>query len=84
MIHELKTWNEYMMPIRRGEKTFEVRRNDRNFKVGDTIMLIGWNNILIKESGNWIKAEITYILEGGQFGVEKGFCVMGIKVIDYF
>lgn len=42
MIHELKTWPEFWDAVDRGEKTFEVRRDDRGFQVGDTLWLHRW------------------------------------------
>ena len=39
MIHELKTYSEYFKAVISGEKPFEIRKNDRNFKVGDYIAL---------------------------------------------
>jgi hypothetical protein len=37
--HELKIWSEYFNAIREGRKTYELRRNDRGFEVGDTLVL---------------------------------------------
>lgn len=39
MIHELKTLPEYFEAAMSGSKTFEIRRNDRDFRVGDYIAL---------------------------------------------
>ncbi|WP_087024452.1 DUF3850 domain-containing protein [Thaumasiovibrio subtropicus] len=39
-VHELKIQPKYLEAIIRGDKTFEIRLNDRNFKVGDRVMLI--------------------------------------------
>ena len=39
MEHELKTWVCFYNPVISGKKTFEVRQNDRGFKVGDTLLL---------------------------------------------
>lgn len=39
MRHELKTWPEYYGPISTGEKPFEIRVNDRDFEVGDILVL---------------------------------------------
>lgn len=33
-------------------------------------------------SGDTLTCLVTYVLTGGQFGVEQGFCVMSIKVTD--
>jgi len=44
MIHELKTWNEYFEEVFMGHKTFEIRKNDRNFQKGDTLILKEWKS----------------------------------------
>jgi hypothetical protein len=38
-IHELKCWPEFFGPALTGEKMYELRKNDRDFKVGDIIIL---------------------------------------------
>lgn len=79
MIHELKTWNEYFEEVFMGHKTFEVRKNDRNFKNGDTLILKEWNPKTKQYTGRKMARNVTYILEGGAFGLEKGFVVMAIQ-----
>ena len=37
--HELKTWPQYFAAVRSGKKRFEIRRNDREFAVGDVLVL---------------------------------------------
>ncbi|EKE9396612.1 DUF3850 domain-containing protein, partial [Listeria monocytogenes] len=37
--HELKILSEYFWDIAEGRKTFEIRKNDRNFQVGDYLIL---------------------------------------------
>lgn len=39
MIHQLKIDSEYFDDVASGKKTFEVRKNDRNFLVGDFLAL---------------------------------------------
>lgn len=75
-VHPLKTWPEFFEVVGRS-KTFEVRKNDRDFKVGDILWLQEWSE---KEgyTGRDRKFTITYLLEGGQFGIEKGYCVMSL------
>lgn len=79
--HELKTWPEYFGPIANGYKTFEVRRDDRGFEVGDHLRLREWND-------GWyttreMTVEVTYILrdvdvEAWQ-SIAPDYCVMAIK-----
>ena len=85
-IHELKTWSKYFDEVFMGRKTFEVRKNDRDFKVGDIITLIEgdlWGDY--PEGNRWfptgrkLSRRITAILHGGQFGIEEGYCVMAIQ-----
>ena len=39
MKHELKIWPQYFERVADGSKTFELRRNDRGFQPGDTVVL---------------------------------------------
>lgn len=43
--HKLKTWPEYFSAIRLGIKAFEIRKNDRGFKVNDTLQLMEWEPV---------------------------------------
>lgn len=76
--HVLKIWPSYFQLVVTGQKTFEVRKNDRNFKVGDELLLREWNG---QYTGSFITFRIVYILHGGEFGIESGYCVMSIKPI---
>lgn len=77
-VHELKIWKEYFDEVFMGRKTFEVRKNDRNFRKGDILILKEWDNEKQEYTGRQMARCIYYILNGGQFGVENGFVVMSI------
>lgn len=79
MTHALKTWPRYFEAIVKGDKTFEVRKADRDFKVGETLLLQEFEPADNKYTGEQIEMQITYILEGGNFGIKKGYVVMGVK-----
>lgn len=83
MTHALKTWPEYFDAIVSEKKTFEVRKADRDFAVGETLLLQRFDPLTGKYSGQEIEVEITYILQGGNFGIKKGYVVMGIKEKPY-
>lgn len=80
--HELKTLPDYFNAVLDGRKTFEIRKNDRDFAVGDTLILIEWIPQYRLPTGRQQRCEITYILEGNdeteQYGLMKGFCILSI------
>lgn len=80
-IHELKTASEYFHEVFMGRKTFEVRNNDRNFRTGDILTLIDGDIVdgVWMSTGQTLSRRVVYILHGGQFGIEKGYCVMSIQ-----
>lgn len=61
-----------------GRKTFEVRKNDRNFKKGDILILKEWDNEKQEYTGRQMARGVSYILNGSQFGIENGFVVMAL------
>lgn len=38
-VHFLKTWPGFFLALQKGEKTFELRKNDRDFVCGDVLNL---------------------------------------------
>ena len=77
--HRLKTWPEQFRAVRNKDKRFEVRRDDRGFEVGDTLILCEFRPETEEYSGSEFGVRIIYKLEGGQFGIEEGYCVLGIE-----
>lgn len=78
MIHNLKIRDQFADAVLSGEKTFEVRYNDRGYNKGDQIVFtvvdgIGW----IDHPLNNKVYEITYVLSG--WGIREDFVVLGIK-----
>lgn len=83
MIHELKIKSEFAKSILTGDKTFEIRENDRGFQKGDRInfkvILDDWalrNGDTVKEFEHKLFV-ITYVLNG--WGLKNGFVVFGIR-----
>jgi len=90
--HELKTWPSVFNAVASHAKTHEVRKNDRDYAVGDVLYMREWDpdkyqmaRTCKEESaytGRWIKASITYITPGGSFGLPVDLCVMSIVIIE--
>lgn len=77
MQHDLKILPQYFEAVKTGKKKFELRRNDRDYKVGDEIHLEEWEPIG-KYTGRDIVKEITYVLKNcEEFGLKNGYCIIG-------
>jgi hypothetical protein len=79
--HVLKLESEFCDAVESGEKTFEVRINDRGFQVGDHIKFKAvFNGKEIFHSINDKDYEITYIIHG--WGLKTGYVALAIKDTD--
>jgi hypothetical protein len=78
MRHTLKILPRYFEPVVKGVKTFEIRKDDRGFRVGDTLVLREYDFESNQSTGRECKRVITYKFDGGLFGVAEGFCVLAI------
>lgn len=81
-VHELKIVPEYFRAVKEGKKKFEIRKNDRNFKVGEYIDLREYSGDK-GYTGNRLCLKIVYMIESDWFpqGLKDGYCVLGIEVI---
>lgn len=70
-----------------GRKNFEIRLNDRNFQVGDELVLLktqytgqemGQGRPLIYV-GEPLHVEVTYILKGPIYGLADGWVILSIS-----
>ena len=62
MVHKLKTWPCFFEEVFQGRKQFEIRKNDRDFKVGDTLLLEEYDIDSESYTGRHCHREVTYIL----------------------
>lgn len=80
MTHKLKTIQPFYEHVDSGAKTFEVRKNDRNFQAGDIMVLQEFDHQRSEYSGNEIKTIISYVLRDKEY-VKDGFVILGFKKI---
>lgn len=94
-LHELKILHEYLVDVDLGKKTFELRKNDRDYQVGDLIRFIDVREDDSTANKNIYKNQIepnidentlyriTYVLKGvEQYGIDKDYCILAIKKLE--
>lgn len=85
MTHDLKAWPVYFRPLKAGLKTFECRRNDRNFVAGDFIHVREYVPHANEYTGDTCDFRITYVMNGGNSdvpGLASGWAVLGIARVE--
>jgi hypothetical protein len=74
----LKSWPEYFKATVEGSKTFELRKNDRDFKVGDTVVLWEYLPETATLTGQTLVTRITYLLTSGPW-LQPGYCCFSFE-----
>lgn len=87
MEHDLKTDPQQWEDIAAGRKTFEVRKDDRGYAVGDVLSL-GKTRFTAAEmaegrpleyTGQWLRVGVQHLLRGPAYGIPDGYVVMSIR-----
>lgn len=78
MIHELKILPEFFKDVRSGKKTFEIRKCDRPFCVGDLLALNEYDPVHTIYTGRSVLVYVDYILSDADY-CKGGYIVMSIK-----
>ena len=76
--HFLKTWPQFYRAVARGDKRFEVRKDDRAYQAGDVLVLQEYDPERREFNGPSVRVRVTFVLRGGEFGIEPGFVVMSL------
>ena len=84
MIHQLKILPKFFDAVVCGEKTFEIRKNDREFVKGDYLALNEWeqtSDLGGHYTGRSCMVYVDYILYGAEGcpGLDEDYVVMSIK-----
>lgn len=83
IVHDLKTNPQFWPHVLDGSLPFEVRRNDRKFRVGDFVSLRQFDPKFGFVDGEPIVRQISYVLhhEDLPAGVSRGYVVLGLGII---
>lgn len=84
--HELKTHPQYFRLVWSGVKRYEVRKDDRNFQEGQSVLLEEYEPTQDGTggtyTGRWILGTIpTVVRDVPHFGLNPGFCVFGFNEV---
>lgn len=77
--HLLKTWPEFFEALVSGAKQFEIRKDDRGYRVGDVLRLREWNPLTQEWTGREVKRCVSYIYSGAW--AAPGFVVMSFAAV---
>lgn len=80
-IHELKTISPFFELVRAGKKNFELRKNDRDFAVGDQLWLRHWDADAEMYLGSGVYKAVTYITDFKD-GLRDGWVCLGLDTPD--
>lgn len=85
--HHLKAWRETFEPILSGERIFDLRLDDRAFKVGHRIEFQEWDPSMKQYTGRKITKIISYVLYGlseiiardPRWGLKQHYVILSLK-----
>jgi hypothetical protein len=76
--HNVKSWSENFLPFTTGMKTFDLRKDDRGYEVGDLIVFEEFRPGVGEYTGKSETREITYIMRNID-GLEPDYCILGLE-----
>lgn len=78
--HELKCHPHFFAAIAAGKKTFEIRRNDRDYRIGDMLNLREYDPTFGMTGRRLSGLEVVYIMQAEDFpAILPGFIIMGLR-----
>lgn len=78
--HDIKAWPEYFEPVWTGKKTAELRRNDREYRVGDKVVLHEYEPMTRSYTGRAVHAIISHIVGDGEW-LAPGYAMLSLNVL---
>ena len=79
-VHKLKIKSEYFSAVINKTKTAEVRYNDRNYQVGD-ILILNEIDSLGNFTGNNCSVIVTHVLDDNQY-LQTGYVMLSFRMLN--
>ena len=78
-IHNLKLKKEFFYDVKNNRKTFEIRKNDRDFKRGVFINFYKICDDYNREISTFTSKRIKYFFDDTKYGLKEGYCILGLE-----
>lgn len=76
--HDLKIYPEFFSAVSTGVKRAELRKNDRDYRVGDTLHLMETPRGSCHQTGEFINVKITHIADVGEW--MPGYVLLSVEL----
>lgn len=80
--HMLKSTTNHFDAVWNGTKKMETRKADRDFYIGDNILLQEYDPNTDRWSGREILVKVSSILTGTEYGIMPGYVILSIEVLE--
>lgn len=86
--HYVKSWAHFFDAIEAGKKLHDLRKLDRDYKVGDFLVLQRYDNINGEYTGEEAKVEITYITSNkvpcafSSSALDRDYGIFSLKLLN--
>jgi hypothetical protein len=91
MQHVVKSWSMFFRDIITGERTSDIRLNDRRYAVGDTMLLQEFDPVKQEYTGREVVVAITYMQTNksnpcaiSHVALDDAYVVLSIRMVDFY
>lgn len=81
VLHAIKSWPQFYAELLAGRKLFEVRKNDRDYRPRDYLLLREYDPAEYTFTGRSSWWQIVYLTKDHP-GIRRGYIVMSIVPVD--
>lgn len=78
-VHDIRLGDSFFDDVLECRKSFELRKNDRDYRVGDILYMMEFKDG--RNTGRAVKRKIIYMLEDFT-GLEDGYCILGMEPLQ--
>lgn len=86
--HKVKSWSHFYDAIKEGRKLHDLRKMDREYNVGDILVLQRYDNIKGNYTGEELEVEVTYITSNktpcafSSSALDRDYAILSLKLLE--